>query len=65
MPAGVKIPTRDLLNGTPPATRVRAFAEKIHEKLIADNEERMAKHTPSGKVSGGSFLAHCYGTCLA
>lgn len=55
MPAGVKIPTRDLINGTPPATRVRAFAEKIHEKLIADNEERMAKHIPSGKVSGGKL----------
>lgn len=55
MPAGVKIPTRELVGGRPYATQVNTFAKKIHEMLIQDNEEKMAKHTPSGKISGGKM----------
>lgn len=48
------VPMRDPIGRNAP-TRIFEFGDKLHKKLVADNEEKQAGRERSGKISGGKL----------
>lgn len=48
------IPSREII-GTASPKRIYEFGEKIANKLVAENAEKMKAHERSGKISGGKL----------
>lgn len=48
------VPMRDPIGRNSP-TRIYEFGEKIHQKLVKDNEKKQAERERSGKISGGKL----------
>lgn len=48
------VPMRNTI-GRSSSTRIYEFSEKVHNKLVADNEAKKAKWERSGKISGGKL----------
>ena len=48
------VPMRDPIGRNSP-TRIYEFGDKIHQKLVTDNEKKQAERERSGKISGGKL----------
>ena len=52
--AGFRVPMREPIGRNSP-TRIYEFGDKIHQKLVKDNEDKQKARERSGKISGGKL----------